>query len=364
MQKNSGEQHAWEEYRQRELRRGAALLKELGFALDAAQVHTEGERYLMSGKKLVLTGVRIRDGKRVVIKISSEQEGIREIKKEREARETLRTLKFAYRTFRSPEEILYVHCGGYVIFVTVYISQDKNFLDRPLAEQFNLALGAFKAQEGVHATTYSHAAVIRKIFGMWDARNYLNSFAEFRASARAHDPGNHELSSVLEKGETFLKEHRETLEQYCGFLTHTDFVPHNVRIVGREVYLLDHSSLRFGNKYESWARFLNFMLLYNRPLELALAKYVLLNRTPEEFESLRLMRVYKIGQLLRYYASTLSKTAGDLHALNRERILFWSRVLQSIIDDTPLSDDVIRNYQQTRDKLRSEEEKNRQKELH
>ena len=80
-----------------------------------------------------------------------------------------------------------------------------------------------------------------------------------------------------------MEEHRTVIERYSGFLTHNDFVPHNLRVSGKEVYLLDYSSMLFGNKYESWARFLNFMIHHNRPLELALANYVRTNRGEEEY---------------------------------------------------------------------------------
>ena len=48
------------------------------------------------------------------------------------------------------------------------------------------------------------------------------------------------------------------------------------------MYLLDHSSLRFGNKYEGWARFRNFTTFYNRPLEEALLLYMRNNRAEEK----------------------------------------------------------------------------------
>ena len=56
---------------QRELAGARPMLEQLGFILDTTQVHTGGERYLMSGHKLVLTGRRTSDNKRVVIKVSS-----------------------------------------------------------------------------------------------------------------------------------------------------------------------------------------------------------------------------------------------------------------------------------------------------
>ncbi len=169
---------------------------------------------------------------------------------------------------------------------------------------------------------------------------------------------------ALRQAEHLLLEGVDTIKQYEGFLTHTDFVPHNIRIVGSDTYLLDASSLRFGNKYEGWARFINFMELYNPPLASALVQYVHDNRAPEESASLRLMRMYRLGEILAYYTRAFLNSTGDLRALNHARILFWTNVLQSVISQTPLPEQVRTEYQTVRDQLRSPDEKLRQKDLH
>ncbi|HEV8677467.1 MAG TPA: hypothetical protein VN701_01390, partial [Candidatus Paceibacterota bacterium] len=126
---NNNQQESWEKYRNNELRGAAGALASLGFSLDEVQPHISGERYLMSGKKLVLVGSRTKDHLKVIIKVSSREEGIREIESERNARETLLHLRFAYYTFLSPEEILYIRHGGYLIFITAFIEQEKTFLE-------------------------------------------------------------------------------------------------------------------------------------------------------------------------------------------------------------------------------------------
>ena len=149
---NQDAKNQWEEYRESEMREVAPILEELGFSLDETQVHTAGERFLMAGArdvggggyKLVLLGKRRSDGMRAVIKVSSEPLGIQEIQTERRARETLRTLKFAYRALYAPEELLYTTRGKFTVFVTAYIDQDRAFLSRTTEEQFMLALGALK----------------------------------------------------------------------------------------------------------------------------------------------------------------------------------------------------------------------------
>ncbi len=170
--------------------------------------------------------------------------------------------------------------------------------------------------------------------------------------------------TLFERAYGVLRENEEVIEQYTGFLTHTDFVPHNIRIHNGQMYLLDHSSLTFGNKYEGWARFLNFMTLYNPPLTGLLTEYVKNNRTSEESVSLRMMRIYRLGEIIWYYIRTLEKSEGDLRTLNEARITFWSTVLTHILDNTPVPESVILDYKNTRDSLRSEEEKKRQQGLH
>jgi hypothetical protein len=366
---NNDAQKQWEEYRTRELTTLAPLLAELGFELEPIQPHIGGERYLMhavttaSGSKLVLLGRRKNNGERVVIKATSDAGGKREIGGERKARDVLNHINFAYRIFRSPKEILYATRGDYAISVQQFIEQEQSFLERPLEEQFALALKAFKAQEGAHMTTYGHRRLIAKTFETATATEYLDRFKRFRSSILSH-PHESRLEPILDRATICLTENREIIEQYSGFLTHTDFVPHNFRIVGNDMYLLDHSSLRFGNKYEGWARFLNFMALYNPALEQALAEYVRLNRTPEEVLSLKAMRIYRLGEIIWFYTERLPRSSGDQHTLDEARVCFWTDVLAAVLDNALLSSTLIEEYRSLRDGLRSDEEKRRQQGLH
>ncbi len=345
-----------------------AFISDLGFTLDEMQPHMLGERSIMqaattaSGKKLVLLGTRTSDGARVVIKIARHPAGIREIEQERVYRAKLPEISFAYGTFHTPEELLFINEGKRAIFVQRFIETDSQFIDRPLLEQFDLALKAFKTQESAHATTFGHGAWART-FGSVDSAYYLSMFALFKDALlkQETDP---RLAVLLTEAEQALISGKKTLEQYTGFLTHVDFVPHNLRVKDGEIYLLDASSLRFGNKYEGWARFLNFMTLYNPPLEEALVKYVALNRAPEESASLRLMRIYRLTEIIWYYANALSRSDGDLHTLNAARVSFWTSVLEAMLKRQPLSPEIRARYMETRDALRSPEEKERQKNLH
>ena len=367
--KNNNTKEYWGKYKNSELEKLSQTLKKLGYTLEEKQPHISGERFLSEavttarGRKLILLG-RDRNGKRTVIKATSDKKGAREIEHERKCREVLKEIKFAYQTFFTPAEILFTKKDGYIISIQDFIEQEKSFLERPTPEQFTLALKSFKAQESAHATTYQHHRLVRKSFGSINANEYIKAFSHFKKNITDRFPVDLKLTEALEKAKKILEENKETIEQYSGFLTHTDFVPHNIRIVSGNIYLLDHSSLRFGNKYEGWARFLNFMALYNPPLESALTEYVKNNRTEEESLSLKLMRIYRLGEIIWYYSNTLDKTSGDLHTLNLKRVELWTNVLEAMLENESLSESVIEEYKKTRDSLRSEEEKERQIGLH
>lgn len=362
-------EHDWNTYKERELTLLTPILHTHGYSLDSIQPHTTGERFLMqavtttSGRKLILLGTGM-GGKRVVIKATRDGAGIRELAHEELCRNVLGTIDFAKDIFRTPQCIEHINAGGFVIIVTEFITQEKTFLERPTAEQFDIALSAFKGQEGAHATTFKHRTLIKDTFGIREGEQYLTNFDSFQKNCVSALPHDHELHTLLTTAYRELLDHKETIEQYCGFLTHTDFVPHNIRIHDGTLFLLDHSSLTFGNKYEGWARFLNFMTLYNPPLERAFVKYVKDNRTPEESQSLRLMRIYRLGEIIWYYVHTLALCTGNLLTLNTERVHFWSTVLAHILKDEAIPADEIQNYKTRRDALRSKDEKERQQGLH
>lgn len=370
MKNNNDAKKEWDDYTSRELAEVTPVLNRLGFYLESEQPHLGGERYLMQavttahGRKLILIGHRSKDGEKVVIKATSEPAGIREIEHERRYREALRRIRFAYQIFFSPREISFTKHNGFVISVQEFLESARSFLSRPTKEQFLLALKAFKAQESAHATTYRHRRFIEKTFGNKEVQDYLRAFSAFKTDISNALPEKKELRELLESAEHFLRDNAEIIEQYSGFLTHTDFVPHNFRVIGEDIYLLDHSSIRFGNKYEGWARFINFMALHNPELAQILVEYVKDNRTPEETLSLKLMRLYRLGEIIFYYTNTLSKSSGDLLILNQARVAFWTRVLEAVLYDKPVPQDIVEKYRRTRDSLRSKEEKLRQVKLH
>lgn len=354
----------WEEYCQKELEWLRPLLATLGFSLEDTQVHIGGERYVFSEKKLVLVGKRIKDNLKVIIKVSSSQRGIDEIKHERQCRTMLDKIKFAYHVFFSPPEILYQEKDNKVIFITKYIEQSCQFLERPLKEQFFLSLKGLEVQEGVQITTYEHAHDIDKYFGVWTAKNYLEKFEEYYQDVLVNLADQKDILDLYKNAKEFLLKNSKTIDLYSGFLTHWDFVPHNIRVKGNDIYLLDYSSIRFGNKHESWARFINFMSMHNIELEKALLFYVKKNRAASEYLSLQTMRVYRLAEIIWHYINTLSKADSDLVALNNLRIRFYAQLLKTVLDDQYLDKAIVTEYIAQRDVLRSQEEKIRQKNLH
>lgn len=361
---------AWETYREQELARIKPVLSAHGFALTEEQPHISGERYLMqavtttSGRKLILLGKRVSDNMCIVIKATSDSSGISELEHERTCRSMLHKLNFAYDVFHSPEEIAWLQENDTCISIQKFISQEKTFLERSTEEQFALALRAFKAQEGAHATTHRHITQIKHVFESYDAKRYLDTFADFKKNITDTFPHAQDTLTTLTHAQDILQTGEVRMEQYCNFLTHTDFVPHNIRIADDVIYLLDFSSLRFGNKYEGWARFLNFMTLYNPALETALMTYVQDNRAQEEATTLRLMRIYRLGEIIWYYVRAYAHSTDNLKKLNQARIEFWTRVLTHLLDQTVLPEKLRTDYIHTRDSLRDPEEKKRQIGLH
>ncbi len=362
----------WESYREQELKRAREYCARMGYEIDEIQPHIGGERYLMmlehdvgeSGFKLVLTGRRTHDGQKVIIKASSTSGGKKEITREQEARRTIAQIDFGYEKLLVPKEIISNLQDGFLIVISEFIEQDLPFIERPTKDQFTLALTTFKAQESIRATTSAHTELIKNSFGMIRAREYqerLRGYMDLLEENKEHASIKRE--TIRELQERFFQG-KENIERYTGFLTHADFVPHNLRIAGDRIYLIDHASLHFGNKYESWGRFTNFMTLYNPTLEEALVSYVRNNRTAEESEAFFLMRLYKLGYLLHFYAKIFPHTEGAQRSLTHARLLFWGYALEALLSHSPLRNEVRKEYIEKRDTLRSAEEKERQIGLH
>ncbi len=342
------------------------ILSSLGFSLDEHQPHIAGERFLMMKNKVVLVGTRLSDGKRIIIKTSNIDSGKNDIRNEKKARDLLKSISFAKEVLLLPEELYWGEKNGYVVWAIEFIEQDRVFVSYPIEEQFFIALKAFEAQESFHATTYEHLTLVEKIFPVLHGAEYFKEFAESKRICEEKDL-DQEILGTLTQAETFLRENKKTIDTFSNYLTHTDFVPHNFRIKNNRLYMLDfapeYRTMHFGNKYEGWARFLNYMIIHNPALNKSFCDYIRKNRGEEEYLNLRLMKIYKISFLLRYYAESLESTNGDLHKLTLERINFWHEVLKLVLEDKEIPDDFVDIYKAKRDNLRSDEEKHRQREF-
>jgi hypothetical protein len=346
-----------------ELEKVGELLKPVGFELEPEQPHISGERFLMMKEKLVLVGKRIHDSKKVIIKVSNEESGKKEIDSEKRTYDFLKKVAFTTEHILLPTPIYYNQLPeNYLVLVTEFIPQEKVFVNHSLEEQFFLILRAFEEQESFHATTFEHMRKIREVFPVSTTEEYFQKFNEFIRIIQKN-PQNEHLNVALCDALNILEDYRSSIDTFSNHLTHTDFVPHNFRVHNRKIYMLDLTAVHFGNKYEGWARFLNYMIIHNPPLEKALSDYVRKNRGETDYLNLRLMRIYKIGFLLKYYAESLEKTSGDLKQLTLERINFWHEILKYILEDTEIPHNFVEEYKSKRDTLRSEEEKKRQKEF-
>lgn len=337
--------------------RARDFLSDLHITLSDEQPHISGERELLSQEKMVLMGKY--DGKKVVIKISDHPNGIKEIRHDKAVRDMIERMSFATDELLQADEVLFIEQDGHTLLVTEYIEQDRIFVDRPIEEQFFIALRAFEAQEGFHMTTYEHNKQVRDVFECYTPETYLNKFSEFTKTITKDHPKYFEL---LERAGSFLKENRTVLERYNNHLIHNDFVPHNMRVRGRDLYVLDQTSFWFGNKYEGWARFLNYMTLHNPSLERLLVSHLKTHRS-QEYLAVRLMRVYKLAMILEFHARMTERADGDLKTLSERRLVFWCAVLECLLDDLPVPEELVEGYTRERDTLRSAEEKKRQQEF-
>lgn len=336
------------------------LAKYVSIELDETQLNIGGERDFLSPNKFVLSGTYVDTGKKAILKCAKHPEGVAEIVQEHKIMKALRDLPFSEEELIAPNETYFGTVSSYMVSVTDFIEQPKVFTDFGIEEQFFMALHALESQETFHATTREHQEWVRDLFTRHTPDFYISDFARMSAHIKTVWP---ETTEPLTEGAIFLEENRNTLEVFDRYLIHFDLVPHNFRIKDRQLHLLDFVSFRLGNKYESWARFINYMEVHNPALVPLLLEYVKNDRGENEYLSLRLMRVYKAGFLLEYYAKTYEKTEGNLKALTAARLTFWTAVLRAVIKDEPVSAEVRAHYYSERDTLRTEEEKERQRQF-
>jgi hypothetical protein len=357
----SGEQ-AWNEYRDRELAAARPYLASLGIILDDEQVHIKGERFLGNAKKLVLTGTANEPMGRVFIKLSSDPAGCRELEREHMARGVLQNPMFSSRGLYLPIERVFQHVGSYTISVTSEIPNDKDFVHRPIGEQIEFAKQLMEVQESVRLDSGSVDHFTKRTLGVADERHILTAFASFRDTALKYPQANLVSAKEMELTGVFLETNVQTLALYSGVLAHTDCAPQNFRLHNDRIYFFDIASFRFTNQYDSWARFINAMITMSPAVERALVALVNA-RGPDEALCLRLMRAFKCGFYIAFFSRATAIASGPLKTLCAARVGFWTRVLEAILADAPLSERTVLEFLELRSQLRSADEVQRRKEL-
>jgi len=353
----------WQNSVSKELENIEQILKPLGFSINAKQPHISGERFLMTKEKLVLVGKYQKDDKRVIIKVSKEKNGKEEIVNEKNIRDALTKIAFTNNRLFLSNEIYFGSTENYLIWITEFIEQDKVFAAHSIEEQFFMIMNVFDMQESFHANTFENIKIASKVFPIWNAETYLDSFERLKKNILILQSNNITLKEILEEAGKLLHENKDLVNTHCGYLTHTDLAPGNTRINKRKTYMIDLTSMLFGNKYEGWARFLNWAIIHSPNLEKVILEYVKANKDEEEYLSLQLMRIYKATFLIDYHAKSLKKTSGNLHILTEKRVELWTTILGHLLNDRPMPSQIIYQHRSDCSNLRSPEEIERQKEF-
>ncbi|MBI5045402.1 MAG: hypothetical protein HZC14_00090 [Candidatus Niyogibacteria bacterium] len=330
--------------------------------MEKKQPHISGERAVLSQKSLVLFCAEKSTGNRVVVKCSGHEDGMREIRREKIMRDHLATAKYSTDRPALPKETFFGERDNYIFLATEYVDQERVFVKHDLQQQFFMALNAFERQEAFHATTYEHLSSIKKIAEIITPELYSEKFGNFIKNANANYQNSETLSTLMQAKNLF-DQNLNMVRTYSYYLIHEDLVPHNFRIRNSHIHMLDCASLQYGNKYESWARFINYMVIHSPELEKKLLQYIKNSRGEREYLCLRVMRAFKVAQLINYHASLISKVEGNFLQLTKIRLDFWTKVLSKILADEKISSEEHENYTRQRDALRSNEEKERQQEF-
>ncbi len=334
----------------------------LNLKLDQDQPNIKGERFLMSGKKVVLIGEL--DNKRSVIKYSDDASGIAEMISERENKKKFLDLDFIKSKFFFPQELYWHNNGSQALLISEYIDQGVSFITLPNAKQFKLIINLLESLEGVYIITTSHLKQINKFKDIKSVDTYLKEYDSWQGTVKKLRSDDKELITLLATCRAKLIDNYDNIKITSNYLTHTDLVPHNFRIRGDDIYFLDHTSLTFGNKYEAWARMINFMSIYNRELEHNLIEYIRRNRKAGEYEAFKAIRYYKLLQLIEYNSKSYEKSGGDLRSLCNSRIKLFKRILIATLNDSQLSEEDHAEFHQDLKKYRTKDEIERQKSIY
>lgn len=337
------------------------ILELLGFHLDRYQPHLSGERKIKSLTKLVLIGQNEKKQK-VVIKTSQAQAEKKRIETEHYIRQELEQLSKTFKGLLIPREVFYGLKNSFLFFITEFIDQPKVFVAHNLKEQFGMIKKAIESQEAVKLKNFSKMTRSGQACPVFTEKEYLAELKD-EIDFINRNYQDKKLSEALSMAQKFFQEKIKLVAKYCGYLVHDDFCPHNFRVNNGQIHFLDYTAANFGNKYITWARLLNYMTLHNPKLEKLVLGDFKKNRSQEDLECLRILRIYKTVFLIMYYVKISKKTSGKLLNLTKIRINFWHNFLQKLLQNKTVTKTELADYLNQRDRLRSSEEKKRQKEF-
>lgn len=337
------------------------ILLFMGFRLEDYQPHVTGERKIKSLTKLVLLGQDKR-GRRVIVKTSDKSGEKRKIEQEKKIRQELEKISAVSKNILIPRQIFYGRRNGFLLLITEFIDQPKIFVAHNLKEQFEMIRRAIEGHELINLKEFRKTVGKRHTCPIFTEKKYLRELNK-QINFINKNYKDAKLRQTLMTAKKVFATNTSLTAKYSGYLVHDDFCPHNFRVNNGKIYLLDYNAANLGNKYITWARLLNYMVLHNSKLERQILGHFKKNLTPEGLECLRVFRIYKTVFLIMYYVKTSKKTSGNLLKLTKVRINFWHNFLKKLIENKSLAKKELGEYIKQRDSLRSGEEKKRQKEF-
>lgn len=339
------------------------VLDTMGFTLLRNQPHITGERAHLSLNKLVLLGIDS-SGDKVVIKVATRDKEKRQLETEHNIRSDIETLtSYSGNGPTVPQEVFFGFRNGLLFFITEYVEQHKILSEHRLETQLSMLQNTIEGEEFVNHSAIKRT-IAKKDFS-WPIHTADTYLKELRKNIRVINRNRHnkQLTQNLRTIEQLFKDNKDIIVKFSNYLIHDDLMPHNFRINNKKIYFLDYSAIAFGNKFAPWARLVNYFTFSNPPLEKMIIENFKKNRSPEELESLRLFRLYKGVTLLAYYMNIAPNISGNFLRLTNVRIKFWQTMLHRLLQNKGLTPAEITAYIHTRDKLRSDQEVQRQKEI-
>ncbi len=321
-------QETWEAYLEKELGVLVPLLASEGVTLDE-DPYLPGAYAVPEAPILTLLGTHTESGKRVVVQVTSDPGTAKELTRDTERRECVERHGCLPLTIRLPEEVAFGRRDMHTFMVTEYLYEDRSFSELSLEDAFFFALRILEAQEQTPPMPYRAMRAANKLFDTYTAERYVNTLQRYRREVSKLLSEHQQTQEMLAlAGATLLRE-RERIDRYTGTLLYRKASPETVRISDGEMYLLDHALFHFGNRYESWAHFINYCALHRPEVEAALVDYVHANRGPEVAEVLRIMRLFTLVEVIHEDARARERVEANKVADIEVRIDFWTAVLQT-----------------------------------